>query len=234
MIASADGRATTTPNAMTGLSAPQDRQVMRYLRCQVDGVMVGATTLRADPIVPILPSELVAERLKHFDHSLVQAAQPWGIVVTQSGLLPLNHRFWQHSGGQGISQRLIIAPSAAKISPELLNYATLCPVPELSMDLGLGLGVALSMLYRNWGIKRLLVEGGPTINYAMIAQGLVDELFLTVAPCLVGGIANSNILAGTGFGLGEIAVLPKLQLLSVYHRDSYLFLRYRVVAKSCS
>ncbi|MFN5855671.1 MAG: RibD family protein [Pseudanabaenaceae cyanobacterium] len=234
MIASADGRATTTQGTMTGLSSPEDRRVMRYLRCQVDGVMVGAATLRADPVAPILPPDLVVERLKYFDHALPHAAQPWGIVVTQSGVLPLNHRFWERFAGCDLAgcenQRLIIAPNATKVNPELLNYAKVCAVPELSMDLGTGLAVALPALYQRWGIRRLLVEGGATVNYAMIAQGLVDELFLTVAPCLVGGIANSNILAGAGFGLGDTAHLPKLKLLSVYHRDSYLFLRYRVVA----
>ncbi|MEI6430040.1 MAG: RibD family protein [Pseudanabaena sp. ELA607] len=226
MIASADGRATTHQGKLSGLSSTEDRRVMRYLRCQVDGVLVGAATLRADPIVPTLPPELVAERLQHFDPALPHAAQPWGIVATQSGLLPLEHRFWL--GGK--NQRLIITADSTTIDPDLQNHATVWAVPELSKDLGSGLSQALGLLYQRLAIKRLLVEGGATLNYALIAAGLVDELFLTVAPCLVGGIANGHILAGAGFGFGANHHLPKLDLLSVYQRDSYLFLRYRVVA----
>ena len=68
----------------------------------------------------------------------------------------------------------------------------------------------------------MLCEGGPTLLGSLQAAGLVDELFLTIAPKLAGGGAP-RILEG---GLAEVA---DLQLVWLLEHDGELFARYRLL-----
>jgi riboflavin biosynthesis pyrimidine reductase len=78
----------------------------------------------------------------------------------------------------------------------------------------------LRSLYEE-GVRAVICEGGPTLHGSLQAAGLVDELFLTIAPKLTGGGAP-NILEG---GLDEVT---KLELLWLLEQDGELFARYRV------
>ena len=71
---------------------------------------------------------------------------------------------------------------------------------------------------REHGVRSVLCEGGPTLNAAMLADGAVDELFLTVAPLLAGGAAPLTILS---FGDPH-----PLELRWALEGDGALFLRY--------
>jgi len=84
------------------------------------------------------------------------------------------------------------------------------------------------LLYGSLGVTRLLVEGGPSLNFDLLANGWGDELFLTLSPRLVGGVDNATVLAGAGYGFGS-EHLRHLELRSLYRHDSELFLRYRIV-----
>ncbi len=70
------------------------------------------------------------------------------------------------------------------------------------------------------GVRALLCEGGPTLHGALQAAGLVDELFLTIAPKLVGGIAP-RILEG------DLPGVEPLELAWLLEQDGELFARYR-------
>lgn len=70
------------------------------------------------------------------------------------------------------------------------------------------------------GVRSVLLEGGPTLNAAMLADRMVDELFLTVAPLLAGGAAPMTILSD-----GDPA---PLELRWALEGDGALFLRYAV------
>jgi len=73
---------------------------------------------------------------------------------------------------------------------------------------------------RSEGVRALLCEGGPRLHASLEALGLVDELFLTIAPKLAGGTAPS-ILEGVLPGVAE------LELAWLLEQDGELFARYR-------
>lgn len=79
---------------------------------------------------------------------------------------------------------------------------------------------ALLGTLREEGVRALLCEGGPTIHAALEAAGLVDELFLTIAPKLSGGGAP-RILDGPLPGVVEF------ELAWLLEEDGELFARYR-------
>jgi riboflavin biosynthesis pyrimidine reductase len=76
---------------------------------------------------------------------------------------------------------------------------------------------------RSRGVLALLNEGGPTLHGALHAAGLVDELFVTLAPLLTGDDDEPAIVAG-----GRLPVPVGLTLRSVERHGSELFLRYAV------
>jgi riboflavin biosynthesis pyrimidine reductase len=86
----------------------------------------------------------------------------------------------------------------------------------------LDLGSVVRTLSSDHGVGVVLCEGGPTLNAALLSAGVVDELFLSVAPALAGGADPLTIVHGdTG---GSVPV----SLGWVLEADSMLFLRYGV------
>ena len=73
------------------------------------------------------------------------------------------------------------------------------------------------------GVRSVLCEGGPTLNASLLPYGLVDELFLTIAPSLAGGEDALTIVAGA-----PLPELLELELVWAMEDSSELYLRYRV------
>jgi riboflavin biosynthesis pyrimidine reductase len=83
---------------------------------------------------------------------------------------------------------------------------------------------ALRRVRSEHGVRSVLCEGGPELNAGLLAAGVVDELFLTVSPLVVGGVEPLTIVGG-GAGLGDPI---GLELVWVLESDAMLFLRYAV------
>jgi riboflavin biosynthesis pyrimidine reductase len=87
-------------------------------------------------------------------------------------------------------------------------------------DRDVDLALALEALDAR-GYRRVLAEGGPSLNGQLAAAGLLDELCLTVSPLVVGGEAK-RILSG-----GAPVAGSRWRLCSLCEGDGFLFLRYR-------
>ena len=79
---------------------------------------------------------------------------------------------------------------------------------------------ALRHLRQERGVRAVLSEGGPHLHAQMQADGLVDDLFLTIAPKLSGGGAP-RILEG------RLPDVTGLELAWLLEEDGELFARYR-------
>jgi riboflavin biosynthesis pyrimidine reductase len=90
----------------------------------------------------------------------------------------------------------------------------------------------LQLLRREAGVELLLHEAGPTLFGEFVAGGFMDEVFLTVAPQMAGRTAahpRPGLVANVEF---SPATAPWWKLLSTKSAADYLFLRYRVGARS--
>ena len=72
-------------------------------------------------------------------------------------------------------------------------------------------------------MRALLCEGGPTLNRALLAAGVVDELFLTLSPLLAGNADAPRIVEGE-----DLPHPAALQLAWVLRHGDELYLRYRL------
>ena len=90
------------------------------------------------------------------------------------------------------------------------------------------LGAAMSTMATKLGIRCVLCEGGGGLNGALLRAGLIDELSLTLAPALVGGLGTPSVLDGRPLAVGERPT--PLRLLSL-HTDTAgtVRLRYQVL-----
>jgi 2,5-diamino-6-(ribosylamino)-4(3H)-pyrimidinone 5'-phosphate reductase len=162
---------------------------------------------------------LLQERQKNFSEP-----QPLGMVISNSGNLPSDHRFWD----AGKDLRIALLSESANPEAWLDEKAQIFRFPVQEQNHQIDLKQLLRMLFEQLRVKRLLVEGGVTLNYEFISQGLADEIFLTLSPHVVGGVQNISIIGGEGYGMGG-GDLPKMKLRSLYHHDSELFLRYQFI-----
>ena len=207
MVSSVDGR-TSKEGKATGMGTRIDRQSMRTLRSRADAVMIGAGTLRA---------EKLSLGLDETDR-----VQPLAIVVTHTGNIPLEAHLVATEKQEVL---ILLSDKAPQGVPERLReVAQVMKAPADSAGV-VDLDRALRALKAERGIDVLVVEGGPGLNHGMISRNLVDELFLTVAPELLGGTAAETVTLLRG---PEIPARgrPALELVSIHLAGSELFLRY--------
>ena len=208
MVSSVDGR-TAMEGKAGGLGSKTDRRTMRILRSRADAVMIGAGTLRA-------------ERLSLGLDASDGMPQPLAIIVTASGDIPLEENLIVPEGQQVL---ILLSDAAPKEVVERLGKLALVMRAPAGPTGVVDLDGALQALKAERGVESLVVEGGPGLNHALISRNLVDELFLTVAPELLGGTADKTLtlLGGPEILAGD---RPALELLSIYLAESELFLRY--------
>jgi riboflavin biosynthesis pyrimidine reductase len=188
----ADGRAT-----ISGVSGPigsdADTAMLVGLRTRFDAVLIGAGTMRAERYGSLPAGQLLA-------------------IVTGNLDLPWDAPLFAEGGGPSL-----VFTTSDDEPPPVANP------PELVRHSGsVDMEAALRHLREEHGVRALLSEGGPRLHAEMQAAGLVDELFLTIAPKLAGGAAP-RILEG------ELPGVEPLELAWLLEEDGELFARYRRV-----
>lgn len=232
-VASLDGIAVLGDRGESGhiLSGDSeaDRFVMGLLRSCADAIVVGAGTLRHDPNPRWTGPAIYPKAAALFEETrraLGLLREPRLVVITASGALDPSHPalldaiiVTTHSGATALRPR--IASTAQIVTFEPVSRAIR---PEASEKIPLA--EVLTWL-RAAGLTTLLIEGGPKLFADLLAEKLVDELFLTVSPFLFGSYSSGRRRTlADGCDLGG---LP-LELLSARRHGSHLFLRYALAS----
>lgn len=212
MVTSVDGKATLGGKA-SAIGSKVDHKLMRRIRLAADGVMNGAGSLRAENVNPSVPREMEPLRTARG-----MSPQPTAIVVTATADLPLESTFFTSE----LFPRVVVTTDSAP-QERVRVLEPLATVIRAGRD-RVDLKKMMEILASDLGIRRLLVEGGPTLNAQLIEAQLVDELFWTVAPKLLGGAAQRTMVEGSPLPLELVA---HLEMLSLHHHESELYLRYR-------
>jgi riboflavin-specific deaminase-like protein len=206
MVSTLDGKATIEWRTK-GLSTELDRRLFHQLRTQVDAVMVGAGTARAERYGRIAKSDELRE--KRVREGL--AREPLAIVASAGLNLPADLPLLQEP-----EQEVVIATASDADLP-----GTKARIEYLRT--GDDLPLLMARLRDERGVRSILCEGGPTLNSYLLAAGLVDELFLTLNSKLSGGAAALTIVAGR-----DLVEPVELELVSVAEGGGELFTRWRI------
>jgi riboflavin biosynthesis pyrimidine reductase len=217
VVSTADGRAT-----VGGRSGPisnrADRELFHGLRSAADAILIGAATARVERYGPIIRDD--SHRRMRRQRGLQE--EPLACIV--SGRLALGPEIplLADPGARVV----IITPSEASLPASAAHVDYVRARREGLLDLY----AAIAELRERFSVQSLLCEGGPHLARELLAAGLVDELFLSLAPKLAGGEPMRGealrILAGA-----ELEPPVELELLGALESDSQLFLRYGVCAR---
>jgi riboflavin-specific deaminase-like protein len=211
MVATADGRIT-----IGGRSGPigneADRDLFHELRAQVDAVMVGAGTVRTERYGRMVRDP--DRRARREQDGL--SPDPLAVVVSARLALDPDIPLLQDPD----STVVVVTASddeidGARADVEYIRIARDEPTGTVP------LAPAMREL-RERGIRTVLCEGGPIVNSTLLAEDLVDELFLVVASKLAAG-SGPTIVSGA-----ELDPAREMRLISALEAGGDLFLRYRM------
>lgn len=252
MVSTVDGNITLDHNRYREpIGSDVDRGLMVRLRGGADAVLRGAETVRAYPYYPKAAPESAAAR-----QAAGRPPHPRAVVVTASCRLPLDSSYFQGApqrplvftspaadparreaaaqladiellepaGGQAPGEPVASKAPSEGAEPEARGAGAGPQAPEVG---GVDWHEVLARLRTKYGVERLLVEGGPRVNYDLFALDVVDELFCTIAPKIAGQRDDLTMVEGPRL----LVPLPRLRLMTVYAHEDELFLRYRVAVR---
>ena len=187
-------------------SSTDDRFVMGLLRSVADAVLVGSGTLHGDPGHVRIPEfvypgakDLFVDLRKKFN----KPPRPLNVVLTGSGNVNLDEATFCTDG---LSTAIITTEEGSDrlARKDAVNRTTVRSTGEVGKTTP---AAVLKILADEFGVRLLLHEGGPTIFGEFLAVGLIDELFLTLAPQIAGSQARTPrpSLTGETFFLPETA-----------------------------
>jgi riboflavin biosynthesis pyrimidine reductase len=198
-VASVDG-SESLEGKSGKLGNDADRELFHVLRALSDVVLVGAGTARVENY----------GGARETDGHIPPIA-----VVSRSLDLDPAARLFTDTRVPPIVLTCDAAPRDRK--DRLAGIAEVVVTGETDVDMK----AALDMLAER-GLRHVECEGGPHLLGWLVAAGLLDELCLTVAPVIAGGMAG-RIVGGL-----QSQVADPLRLLHVFEDDGFLFLRYSV------
>ncbi|WP_067260377.1 2,5-diamino-6-(ribosylamino)-4(3H)-pyrimidinone 5'-phosphate reductase [Methanobrevibacter cuticularis] len=205
-----DGKIATKTGS-SEISGEEDLKRVHELRRDVDGIMVGINTVIADD--PRLTVHKIPSKKQD---------NPIRVVVDNKARTPLNSRILSDDAETIIA---ITENSNEEDFKERHQKLEKVATIFLSGKKQINLKDLMEYLYIK-GIKILMLEGGSTLNFSMIKEGLIDELRICIAPMVVGGHNSKTLFDGEGFDFMNEAI--NLDLIKNYRLGKDLILEYKV------
>lgn len=187
MAMTADGKTATANRAVASFGSKTDLQNLYRLRATADAILCGARTLDLDAVK-------LGNGGARFDRQRRRAGladHPIRIIASARATIDPNAELFRHD----FSPILLLTSRAARTS----RVATLRPhvaAVHVSPGQSVNWQHALRWLANQWGVRRLLVEGGGSLNGALVRADVVDELCVTVCPVLCGGESAATLADG--------------------------------------
>jgi len=181
MVSTIDGRAQV--RGRTGeLGEEADLEMLLELRALADAVLIGTGTLRVEGYARLVGAE---ERRARREAAGL-AGDPTAVLLSRGLDLP-----WD-AGLFAAPEQPVLVYTAAAAEADVPETAA--PVEVVRLEDPTPAAMLADLRAR--GVAALLTEGGPTLNSALLGAGLVDELFLTIAPVLTGESEAIRIVEG--------------------------------------
>lgn len=203
-----DGKIATKTGS-SKISGKKDMIRVHTLRKNMDGIMVGIGTVLADD--PKLTVSKIDAEIED---------NPIRVVVDSQGRTPINSRVLNEK-----APTIIAVSSKYSNTPKIKELAKKADI-YVSGKEHVDLSKLLDYLYSK-GIKTLMLEGGSTLNFSMIKEGLIDEIRICIGPMIVGGKYAKTFFDGEGIDYMEDSI--KLDLTDIEQLDQDLILTYKII-----
>lgn len=185
-----DGKTASVTRASRWITGESSRKLVHALRQQYSAIMAGADTILQDD--PMLNVRLGRKA----------GRDPVKVIADSSARVPLTARIFQHN------PQLVILAVTALADPEKLKsmerlgaQVILCPLKDNRVDL-----VYLMKALGIMGIDSVMLEGGSTLAYTALREGIVNKVMNFMAPKILGGAMAPTPVGGAGIENMEDAI----------------------------
>jgi len=212
-VMSIDGKISTIERKQVRISNKADLERVDRLRAESDAVLVGMNTVLVDdPKLTVKSKELRRERTENG-----KSENPMKVTIGRVDNLNLDSDFLNYGNAKVV---IFTTHESDKWKiDELSGKAKIV----ISNGKKVNLRDVMKVLWK-MGIRRLMVEGGGNLNFELIKEGLVDEVYIAIAPKIFGGHTAPTLVDGEGFEEGSIV---KLKHIGSEKLDDILILKYR-------
>ncbi|MEL6454254.1 MAG: RibD family protein [Cyanobacteria bacterium J06623_5] len=224
---SADGKITDAARSAARFPSTADKAHLEAQVARADATLFGAGTLRSYGTTLLVKNSALIDQRRSRD----QPDQPTHIVCSAMGKLDRQWTFFQ----QPVPRWLITtAEGIQRWRADSDGHRPFCQVlinerpfnwHAVMQDLRTGKS-GLSENRKRLPISRLLVMGGGELVASLLAENMIDELYLTICPLLIGGKTAPTPVGGLGFTLPRT---PWLELRSAQVQGDEVFLHYSVI-----
>jgi 2,5-diamino-6-(ribosylamino)-4(3H)-pyrimidinone 5'-phosphate reductase len=213
----ADGKIAAEPGTLSKFGSRRDLEHLYELRAEADAIVCGAGTVNAERAdLGSGPRRFQRQRLK-----AGRTAHPVRVVVSGAGRIETDSNLFRRRFGPIVM--LVTEQTGRRRLRELQAVADAVRVcGEREIDFVSAFG----WLGAEWGVKRLLGEGGGRLNEALFRAGVVRELHLTICPVVMGGAKAPTIADGQG--VRRLAMATQCRLKRMRRVGSELFVVFSV------
>jgi diaminohydroxyphosphoribosylaminopyrimidine deaminase / 5-amino-6-(5-phosphoribosylamino)uracil reductase len=198
-----DGKISTFKGDSKWISNEKSRSIVHELRHKYAAIMVGVNTVIQDD--PKLTDRSSHENKKH----------PLRIIVDSNGRTPAKSNILDTS----LAPTLIaVTKNAGKDFINMVNNKgceiILCPEKNKKVD--------LTFLIEDLGRRRIdsiLLEGGSTLNFSAIQEGIIDKVYSFISPKMLGGEKANTPLGGEGFSKVNQAITLNISEITRLDED---------------
>ncbi|MGB7969598.1 MAG: 2,5-diamino-6-(ribosylamino)-4(3H)-pyrimidinone 5'-phosphate reductase [Methanobacterium sp.] len=204
-----DGKIATKTGS-SEISGKDDLLRVHELRKDVDAIMVGINTVISDD--PRLTVHKIPAKKQD---------NPLRIIVDSKARTPITSRVLNSDANTIIA---VTETANSERIKELKEKAEILICGKNSVDLK-----ALMIKLQSKGVKTIMLEGGSTLNYSMLIDGLVSEVRVCIAPMIAGGKEAKTLADGVGVDYMKDSI--KLKLKKSYMLGEDIIVEYNVLAK---
>jgi 2,5-diamino-6-(ribosylamino)-4(3H)-pyrimidinone 5'-phosphate reductase len=203
---SADGKIASPRRKQIRISSEEDIERMYRLRNDCDAVLVGIGTILEDD-----PKLTVKEKY------VEDPKQPLRVILDSKGRTP------PHALALNDTAKTLIITARGRrkrYDPPHIEVAECRSDNEGFLDVH----CALELLYQR-GVRTLLVEGGGTIIWSFLKNRVVDDLYIFIGSCIIGGKNTPTVADGSGIRSGEEIAL---KIIEVKQLGSGVLIHYQL------
>src|SRR2546430_16236308 len=189
VASTADGKLAPANRHFVPFSSQRDQKLLLELRAKADAVISGARTVDSSAVT--LGPGGAKYRAQRRRNGLAE----YNLRVIASGAATLDpqaeifkHRF----------SPIILLTTKAAPKSRLKKLRALADDVGVFGKYEIDFPAALRWLRRKWGVKRLLCEGGGELNGGLFRAGVVNEVYITLCPLILGGRHAPTAADGEG------------------------------------